>query len=111
MDDGIADLLPLVLDEILEPVMLAVAAIELADEIQPVLLAVGDLVEDLLHFGGESDVHVVAEVLTQQARHGERREARHERLALTRHVAAPLNRGDGRRIRRRPSDALLLRGA
>ena len=40
--------------------MLAVAAIEAADELEPALLAIGDRVERLLHLRGEPDVDVVA---------------------------------------------------
>ena len=88
--------------------VLAVAAIELADEIEPVLFAVGDLVEDLLHLGGEAEIDILAEVLAQQPRHRKRREARDQRLALPRHVPAPLNGPDRGRVRRRAADALLF---
>ena len=108
IDDRIADFLALVLDQMLEPVVLAVAAVELADEVEPVFFAVGDLVEDLLHLRGEADVDVVAEVLAQQPRHGKRREARHERLALPRHVAAALNGRHRRRVSRRAADAFFF---
>ena len=41
----------------------------------------------------------VAEMSAQQARHGERRKARHERLTLAEDVTAPLDRSNRRRIR------------
>ncbi len=88
--------------------MLAVAAVERGDEVEPVLLAVGDLVEDLFHLGGEADVDVVGEVLAQQAGHRKRGEARHQRLALPRDVAAALDGGHGRRVGGRPADAFFL---
>ena len=82
LDDRVVDRLALVLDEVLEAAMLLVAAIELGEELEPVLLAVRDLVEDLFHLRGEADVDVVAEVIAQQPRDGKRGEARHQRLAL-----------------------------
>ena len=42
--------------------MVLVAAVELLDEVEPLALAVGDLVEVLLHLRGELDVHEIAEV-------------------------------------------------
>ena len=108
VDHRVVDRLLLALDDGLEAGVLAVAAVERADEVEPVLLAVGDLVEDLLHLGGEADVDVVGEVLAQQPRDGKRREARHQRLALARDVAAALDGGDRRRVGRRPADAFFL---
>ena len=49
--------------------MLAVAAVELADEIEPVLFAVGDLVEDLFHLRGKPDIDIIAKVIAQQPGH------------------------------------------
>ena len=46
--------------------MLLVAAIELSEELDPLALAAGDLVEVLFHLGGEIDLDEVAEVLAQQ---------------------------------------------
>ena len=110
LDDRVLDRLALVFDQVLEAgvFLLLVAAIELGKELQPVALAVRDLIEDLFHFGGEADVHVIGEVIAQQARDRERREARHERLALTGNVAAPLDRRHRRRVGRRPADAFFL---
>ena len=45
--------------------------------------AVGDVVEVVFHLGREVVVHVVGEVLLEQAHHGERGEARHQRLPLS----------------------------
>jgi hypothetical protein len=45
-------------------------------------------------------------VLPQQLRHGERRERRHERLALPEHVPAVLDRRDDGRVCGRPADAV-----
>ena len=47
-------------------------------------------------------------MIAQQRGDRERREARHQRLALTEHVAALLNRGNRRRVGGRPADAVLL---
>ena len=79
-------------DDLLEAHVLAVAAVEALDELEPALLAVGDLVEHFLHLRGEARIDVVGEVAPQQLGHGERREARHQRLALAEHVAAALDR-------------------
>ena len=78
--------------------MMRVAAIELPDEVEPFALAARDLVEVLLHLRGERDVDQIAEVLAQQPGDRECREARHERLPLAEHVAAPLDGADGRRV-------------
>ena len=47
--------------------MVRVAAIELADEVEPLALAARDLVEVLLHLRGERDVDEIAEVLDAAA--------------------------------------------
>ena len=85
--------------------MVRVAAVELPDEVQPLALAARDLVEVLLHLRRELDVDEIAEVLAEEPRDGERREARHERLALAEHVAAPLDGADRGGIGRRAADA------
>ena len=87
------------------PRCFSVAVVELAEELDRLALAARDLVEVLLHLRGEVGLDEVAEMLAQQLRHGERGEARHERLALPEHVAAADDRGDRRRERRRPADA------
>jgi hypothetical protein len=49
-----------------------VAVIELAQELDPLALAARNLVEVLLHFGGEIRFDEVAEMVAQQRGHGER---------------------------------------
>ena len=88
------------------PVVLPV--VELLEELRAIEVAVGDLVEVLLDTPGEAEFDELAEVVLQQARHGERRVARHQRLALPPHVAATLDGLDDRRVRRRASDAVFL---
>ena len=85
--------------------MRPVAVVELADEVDPLAFAARDLVEVLFHLRREADVDEIAEMLAQKLRDRERGEARHERLALPEHVAPADDRGDGRRVRRRPADA------
>ena len=84
------------------------AEVEALEPLDAALVAVGDAVEVLLHRGGELVVDEVAEVLLEQARHGEREPRRHERLALGEDVAAVLDRADRRGIRRGAADAALL---
>src|SRR6185369_16327471 len=93
------------LDRFLKAAMVLVAAVELSDEVEPFPLAARDLIEVFLHLGGELDVDEIAEVTEQQARHGERDEARHERLSLAEDVAAPLDGADGRGEGGRAADA------
>ena len=88
-----------------EAPMMLVAAVELLDEVEPFAFTTRDLIEILFHLGGEFDVNQVTEVLAQQPRHGECREARHERFVLPEHVAAPLDGANRRGIGRRPADA------
>src|SRR5688572_32951709 len=88
--------------------LLLVAVIELAEELEPVLLAVRNLIENFFHLRGEADVDVVAEVIAQQSRHGKRGKARDQGLPLARHVTTALDRRDRRGIRRRTADALLF---
>ena len=85
--------------------LVLVAVVELAEEFDPLALAAGDLIEVLFHLRREVRLDEVAEVLAQQLRHRERDEARHQRFALTEHVAAPNDCCDRRRKRRRTSDA------
>ena len=74
----------------------------------PAPAAGGDLVEVVLHAGGERVVDLGREVALEELDHGERRPRRHERLALLPHVAAVLDRLHDRRVGRRPADAQLL---
>ncbi len=78
------------------------------EERHPVPRPGGDLVELVLHAGGEGVVDLAAEVALQQLDHGERRPGRDHRLALLPHVAAVLDRLHDRRPRRGPPDAQLL---
>ena len=71
-------------------------------------VAVGDLVELVLHRRGEVVVDQAREVPLQQPDHGERQERRDQRLAPLEDVPAVLDRLHDRRVRRRPPDAQLL---
>src|SRR3982074_2589811 len=92
----------------LEPAVTLVAAVELADEIEPLALAARNLVEVFLHLRGEAEVDEIAEVPQKKTCDRKRGEARDERLALTEDVAAALDCPDRRRVGRRPADALPL---
>ena len=107
-DDRVLDGLTLVFDQVFEPPVLPVATIELREEGEPVLLTVRDLVEDLLHLGGELEVDEVTEVRAEQVRDRERGVAGDQRLPLPRDVPAALNGRHGRGVRRRTPDAFLL---
>src|SRR5688572_10547355 len=88
-----------------QPAVLLRAEIELPQELDPFALTARDLVEVLFHFGGEVCFDEVAEVVAQQLRHRERREARDERLALAEDISAADDRRDRRRVGGRPADA------
>ena len=68
----------------------------------------GDLVEIVLHAGGEVVVDEALEVALEQLRHGERDERRHERRALLEDVAAVEDRAHDRRVRRGAADAAVF---
>ncbi len=72
--------------------------------------AVGDLVELVLHAGREGVIDEIREMTLQQRDHGKGREGGDERRALLPHVAAVLNRPDGRGIGRGAPDPELLEG-
>src|SRR6185436_5294482 len=78
---------------------------ELPQERDPLALTTRDLVQVLLHLRGEVGLDEVPEVVAQQLRDRERREAGHERLSLTEHVAATHDGRNRRRERRWPADA------
>ena len=82
--------------------------VELAQQRHPGALAAGDLVELLLHPGGELEVDEVAEVLDEQVGHDLADRLRPQPSLLDADVAAIDDRRDRRRVRRRPADAVLL---
>ena len=75
---------------------------------QPLHLAVGDLVEAVLHPGREAGVHQIREMLLQQGRDGKGREAGHQGIVLEGGVAAIDDCADDRGVGGGPADALLL---
>ena len=75
---------------------------------QPRHLAVGDLVEAVLHPGREAGVHQIREMLLQQGRDGKGREAGHQGIVLEGGVAAIDDCADDRGVGGGPADALLL---
>src|SRR5687767_870872 len=88
--------------------MLLRAEVELLQELVRLALAARDLVKVLFHLRGEVGLDEVAEVVAQQLRHRERREAGHQRFALADDVAAADNRRNRRRVRRRSADPQAL---
>ncbi len=105
VDEGIVGGLVRLLHRVFQSAMVLVAAKELPDEIEPVALAARNLIEILLHLRRERDVDEIVEVPAQEARDGEGRVARDQRLALTEHVPAALDRADRRSVGRRTPDA------
>ncbi|MPM17748.1 hypothetical protein SDC9_64147 [bioreactor metagenome] len=84
------------------------APVEVVQHLEPLGLAAGDLVEVLLHLGGEGVVDQLGEVLLQQPGDGEGEPGRHQGGALLEHVVAAGDGPDDRRVRRRPADLELL---
>ena len=82
--------------------------VEGAQQRHPRALAARDLVELLLHARRELQVHELAEVLDQQVGHDLADELRLQPALLDGHVAAIDDGRDGRRVRGRPPDAVLL---
>ncbi len=82
--------------------------VEVAHHGPPRTRAAGDLVEVLLHPRRELEVHEIAEVADEQVGHDLADRLRVEPALLHDHVAAVDDRGDRRRVRRRPADAVLL---
>ena len=76
-------------DRMRNPVL--AAEVEVVQPVGAALVAGGDLVELVLHGGGEVVVHQSAEVLFEQARHSEGHPGRDQSAALLVHVAAILN--------------------
>ena len=87
---------------------LGVTEVEAGQPVGAVLLTGGDVVQLILHGGGEVVVDERGEVVLQQADHGERHPAGHESVAARHDVATVLDRLDDRRIRRRTTDTQVL---
>src|SRR2546426_1088222 len=81
---------------------------ELADDGDPLDLARGDTVEVLLHPNGEARVDDLREVLAQEIGDDEADVLGHEGSAFLSNIPAIHQRGDRRRVCRRPADAELL---
>ena len=82
--------------------------VERAQQRDPRALAAGDLVELLLHAGGELEVHVLAEVLDQEVRDDLADRLGVEAPLDDLDVAAVHDRRDRGGVRGRPADAVLL---
>ena len=82
--------------------------VELVEHLDLAELALGDVVELLLHVAGEVDVDDVGEVLDQLVGDDVADVLGLEPAVLEPHVPAVLDRRDDRRVGRRPADALLL---
>ena len=95
-------------DQLLEALDLAAAEVELGQLGVAVAPAAGDLVEHVLHAGGELVGHQPREVLLQQPDHRERQPGRDERGPLLVDVAAVEDGADDRGVRRGPADLALL---
>ena len=85
--------------------------IEVVQQLDIVQLARLDLVELLLHVGGELIVRDRLELVDQQAGHALTERRRAQRLVLLGHIVAVQNGRDGRRIGGRAADAALLHRA
>src|SRR3954453_15183467 len=83
--------------------------VELVEHLNLPELALGDVVELLLHEAGEVDVDDVGEVLDQLVGHDVADVLRLEPAVLQAHVPTVLDRRDDRRVDRRAADALLLK--
>src|SRR3954471_22146206 len=118
-DDPVADLervdlarvdRPQVRDELVQTSG-AVPEVEAAEPFDTLLVARRDLVEIVLHRGGEVVVHQPAEVLLEQSNDREGEEGGHERGAPLEDVTAVEDRAEDRGIGGRAADAELLEGA
>ena len=98
VDDGLESLTVLILVSEVEPGQPVVA----------VLFAHRDPVELGFEVGGERVVDETGEVLFEQTDDGERQPAGHQCVAASGHIAAVLDDGDRRSIRRGTADAELL---
>ena len=93
---------------IIHPVAVGGAEVEVGQHGEPLGLTGGDLVEHVLHLGGERVVHQLGEVLFQQPGDREGQPGRDQRGSLLEHVVPAGDRADDRRVRRRPADLQLL---
>ena len=85
--------------------------VELLHGLDPAELALLDLVEVVLHLGGEGHVHDVAEERHQLVGHGHAELGREQRAPLAVDVAAVVDdRGQDRGVGGRPADPQLLQG-
>ena len=83
--------------------------VELLDRVDPLALALLDLVEVVLHLRRELDVHDVLEVRHELVGHRHAELGREQRAPLAMHVAAIVDdRAQDRRVGRRPADPELL---
>ncbi len=93
-----------VADELLEPLLALRAEVEPGQPRHPLGVALGDVVERVLHLGREVVVDELGEVLLQQRHHREGGERRDQRGALLEQVAAVEVGADHRHVGRRTAD-------
>ncbi len=98
----------LALHQLVEALVVALAEEEALEVGAAPGLAAGDLVEIVLHAGGEVVVHQVVEVALEEPGHLERLEGRDQRGALLPDVAALLDHADDGGVGRGTADAALL---
>ena len=84
------------------------AEVEPGQPRHPLGLAAGDVVERVLHLGGERVVDQLGEVQHEQVDDREGEERGHQRGALLEHVAPVKDRADDRRVGRRAADLPVL---
>ena len=84
------------------------ALVETLEVGKPLHLAGGDLIEGVLHPGGEARIHQVGEVVLQQGGHREGREAGGEGVVLEGGVAPVHDRADDAGVGGGTADAFLL---
>ena len=85
-----------------------IAKVEAGEPLRAVLVALSDLVELVLHRGGEVVIHQRVEVVLHQPDDRKRHPRRHQGVAAGHHVTAVLNGLDNRGVRRRAPDAEVL---
>src|SRR5690606_25609072 len=85
--------------------LLLEVAIELVEQVLPLALTLGHIVEMLLHGGGEAVIHQVGEALVETLGDDVAHLLGIEAAVVHRHVAAILNGGDDRSVGRRTADA------
>ncbi len=83
---------------------------EALEDGNPFLLAVGNIVELILHFRGELVIDPMREVLGQELVHDASHVGRREPLLVEYDIFAVLQCRDDRRVGRGPPDAVLLKG-